>query len=80
MHDERVGETPRELLGSLLAGVVFMLVTGMLAWHNGTLRVAADSMGLRSGSALGWRQVRWEQVKNVDLREISPFTFRMTAP
>jgi hypothetical protein len=69
--------SPFTRLWALLAGVVFMVITGMLAWNNGTLRISADSRGLRSSSALGWRQVRWEQVKSVELREVSPVTYSM---
>jgi hypothetical protein len=68
---------PFSRLWALLAGVAFMLITGLLAWNNATLRVHADSTGLRSSSALGWRQVRWDLVKSMELREITPTTYHL---
>jgi len=53
-----------------------LLITG--CWlDNATLRVHADSTGLRSSSAIGWRQVRWDLVKSMELREITPTTYHL---
>jgi hypothetical protein len=70
------GMEPFNRLWMLVVGFGFILITGLLAWNDATLRIHADSTGLRSSSALGWRQVRWDLVKNVELREISPVTYR----
>ncbi|MGO9097162.1 MAG: hypothetical protein ACLQGV_18310 [Bryobacteraceae bacterium] len=71
------GMEPFNRLWTLIVGVGFILITGLLAWNNATLRVSADLTGLRSSSALGWRQVRWDLVKNVELREITPTTYHL---
>jgi len=63
---------PFQRLWSISAGGLFIMVTFMLSLYNYTLRISADSLGLRVTSALGWRDVPWKLVKGVELREVSP--------
>lgn len=57
-------------LPPLLAGGLFITVTWLLALNNYTLRISADNYGLRSTSALRWREVKWDEVKSVERREL----------
>ena len=61
--------SPFQRLAPLLLGLTFTLATWGLALHNRTLRISAGEKGLRASSALGWREVRWEQIRSVELRE-----------
>jgi hypothetical protein len=61
-ESHRVAPTGAQL-GPILAGGVLPLGTWALALNNYTLRICADASGLRPNSALGWRVVRWDLVK-----------------
>jgi hypothetical protein len=61
--------SPFQRLVPLLLGLMFILGTWGLALHNTTLRISAGEKGLRESSALGWREVRWEQIRSVERRE-----------
>ncbi len=61
--------SPFQRLTPLLIGLVFVLGTWGLALHNTTLRITAGEKGLRETSALGWREVAWEQIRSVERRE-----------
>jgi hypothetical protein len=60
--------TPFQRLGPMLLGLGFMLLTWGLALHTSTLRISAGENGLRATSALGWREVRWDQIRSVERR------------
>jgi hypothetical protein len=57
-------------LGAASLGVFFVLLTGALSLHNGTIEVAADAHGIRESSAFGWRDFRWEDVGGIETREV----------
>lgn len=46
-------------------GVLFMLAMWVLAADTKTTEISADRHVLRKTSALGWREIRWEQVGSV---------------
>lgn len=61
--------SPFQRLVPLAIGLAFTLGTWGLALYNRTMKVSAGQQGLLATSALGWRQVRWEQIRSVELRE-----------
>jgi hypothetical protein len=60
----------RLLEGSL--GGLFALFAWALSLQNRTIEVAADAHGVRETSAFGWRDLRWEEVASVEVREVAP--------
>ena len=69
--------TPFQRLGPILLGSLFVLGTWGLALHNRTLRISATVQGLRETSALGWREVPWERVRSVELRDVVSVPYRL---
>jgi len=69
---------PFSRLWALLAGVAFMLThrAAGLEQRHAPCPCRFDA-GLRSSSAIGWRQVRWDLVKSMELREITPTTYHL---
>jgi hypothetical protein len=47
------------------AGLIFVLAMWILAADTKSTEISADRQVLRKTSALGWREVRWEQVGSV---------------
>jgi len=64
----------RLLEGSL--GGLFVLFAWGLSLQNRSIEVTADAHGVRETSAFGWRDLGWEEIASVEVREVAPAYYR----
>ena len=58
-------------LGALLwfaGGLAEFAATGAFALHTQSYRIWADDGGLRQSSILGWREIRWSEIRGIEAR------------
>jgi hypothetical protein len=65
------GGNPLSRIWYISLGSAFALGLWGFAWHTKTLEISANDQGVRTTSALGWREVPWALVRGMEDQDLA---------